>query len=134
MVVKRLRHHRAVTVEDPVSIDLTDDERLLLVRGFLQWGGPAHATDALAVLMGFDSVEDMYRQCRRLSTAVEAGQPLSRRDWRRSLISTEIVFASDIFGAGYEWSTTTGLSDAETMKTLRQLQRKLTMQARVHNV
>ncbi|WP_230687074.1 hypothetical protein [Catellatospora vulcania] len=122
-----------MTIDDPVAIDLTDAERHLLVRGFHEWGGPAHATDALAVAMGFEDVEDMYQQVRRLRTSIQAGQPLSRRDWRRSLIATEIVFASDIFGSGYEWSTTTGLTDEETMKTLRDLQHKLTMQARVHN-
>ncbi|GAB4051100.1 hypothetical protein [Catellatospora paridis] len=122
----------AHAAEDPVSVDLTDAERHLLVRGFSEWGGPAHATDALAVAMGFEGVEDMYRQVRRLTASIEAGQPLSRRDWRRSLIATEFVFASDIFGSGYEWSTTTGLSDEETMKTLRELQHKLARQARVH--
>ncbi|GAA1360215.1 hypothetical protein [Catellatospora chokoriensis] len=128
------RHDRHVTFEEPVSIDLTEAERHLLVRGFGEWGGPAHATDALAVAMGFQAVADMYQQTDRLRAAIKAGHPLSRQDWRRSLLATEIVFASDIFGSGYEWSTTTGLSDEETMRTLRRLQHKLAMQARVHNV
>jgi hypothetical protein len=49
----------------------------------------------------------MFATChhaRRLKPLVLGGQPLSRRDWRRALIATEIVFASDVFGAGWDWS------------------------------
>jgi hypothetical protein len=123
---------RAVTSQDLIQIDLTDAERHLIVRGLLDWGGPAHATAALAVAMGFEGVEDFHVQVSRLRASLKAGQPLSPWDWRRALLATEIVFASDIFGSGYEWSTTTGLSDEETIRTLRRLQHKLAKQARVH--
>ncbi|GAA2398808.1 hypothetical protein Cme02nite_07620 [Catellatospora methionotrophica] len=122
-----------MTTEDQISIELTDAERDLLVRGLGEWGGPAHATGALAVAIGFRGVEDMHEQVRRIGASLHAGQPLSRWDWRRALIATEIVFVSDIFGSGFEWSTTTGLSDEETVRTLRGLQYKLTKQARVHS-
>jgi hypothetical protein len=46
------------------------------------------------------------------------------------LVATEIVFASDVFGAGVEWSTVTGSTDAETIAVLRQLQRKLVTEYR----
>ena len=43
----------------------------------------------------------------------------------RSLLMTEVVFASDVVGSGMEWTITTGLTDQETIATLRGLQRKL---------
>jgi hypothetical protein len=33
--------------------------------------------------------------------------------------------SSDVIGAGVEWETVTGLSDVETLRLLRGLQRKL---------
>ncbi|MFD2091298.1 hypothetical protein [Blastococcus deserti] len=52
-------------------------------------------------------------------------QPLTRRDWARALLATEIVFASNLVGSGLDWSSTTGLSDEETIALLRTLQRKI---------
>ncbi|MEV4418273.1 hypothetical protein [Catellatospora sp. NPDC049609] len=123
-----------MTAEDKVLIELTDAERHVLIRGFAEWGGPARCTDALAVAMGFRGVEDLHVEGRRMSESIRSGHPLSRKDWRCALIATEVVFASDIFGSGVEWSTTTGLSDEETIKILRSLQRKLARSANVHNV
>jgi hypothetical protein len=121
-----------VSIEDGVAIDLTDEERDVLMRGLSEWGGPAHCTEALAVAMGFAGLEGFRVERRRLSDALTAGLPLSRRDWRRTLIATEIVFASDVFGSGVEWSTTTGLTDEETIVILRSLQYKLAELARIH--
>jgi hypothetical protein len=50
------------------------------------------------------------------------GQPLSRADWRRALLATEIVFASDVVGSGLDWSITTGLADEDTIGLLRAMQ------------
>jgi hypothetical protein len=50
---------------------------------------------------------------------------LSRDDWRRVLLATEVVFASDVFGSGLDWSTTTGFSDADSISLLRSIQRKM---------
>lgn len=74
--------------------------------------------------MDFESVADLLEQERRLRLALEAREVLSARDWRRALLATEFVFASDVFGSGVEWSITTGLRDEETVRTLRRLQRK----------
>ncbi|MDM7888577.1 hypothetical protein QUG98_08930 [Curtobacterium sp. RHCJP20] len=46
-------------------------------------------------------------------------------DWRRTLLATEVVFASDIVGSGIEWETATGVRDATALQLLRSLQRKL---------
>lgn len=111
--------------DEVVEVDLDVDQRVVLGRGLLEWGGPAVATNVLAVAMGFASVEDFAVQRRRLRAALNARQPLSRWDWSRMLLATEIVFASDVLGSGLEWPTTTGLGDVETLEILRGLQRKL---------
>jgi hypothetical protein len=61
--------------------DLTDEERHVLARGLLEWGGPAHASDALAVAMDFGSAAAMLEDADRLShRPVNAiGAPVGRR-------------------------------------------------------
>ncbi len=125
---------QSMTADELVKVDLCDAERQLVTRGLAEWGGPAHCTDALAIAMGFDGVRHFYTEARRLSTSIRTGQPLTATDWRRALIATEIVFASDVFGSGCDWSSTTGLTDEGTIGTLRALQRKLAGAANVHNV
>ncbi|MGW7538310.1 hypothetical protein [Amycolatopsis sp. NPDC054798] len=111
--------------EKLVSVELADDERKTLCQGLAEWGGPASCTEALAVAMGFRSVADLLEDGRRLRSALVAGEPLSPEDWRRVVAATEIVFVSDVFGSGCDWSITTGLSDEQTIKTLRRVQRTL---------
>jgi hypothetical protein len=111
--------------EQLVSVELTEGERRLLTAGLSEWLGPAHATEELAVALGFESVADLFAESKRLRASLTEGQPLSVLDWTRALAATEIVYASDVFGSGCDWSITTGLSDTETIWILRGLQRKL---------
>lgn len=108
-----------------LSMSLADDERYLLRMGLNEWGGPADCSDAMAVAMGFRSVQDLFTKSRRLIDMLDAHQPLSRRDWARIVIATEIVFASDLLGSGTDWQFTTGLADEETIKLLRSVQGKV---------
>ncbi|OXM49486.1 hypothetical protein CFP75_19045 [Amycolatopsis alba DSM 44262] len=108
-----------------MSVELADDEREVLRRGLAEWGGPASCTEALAVAMGFRSVAGLLEDGGRLRAALAAGEPLSPQDWRRVVTATEIVFASDVFGSGLDWSITTGFSDEQTIKILRRLQRTI---------
>lgn len=115
-------------MQDPneiIEIPLTNEERSLLVEGLLEWGGPAACTDKLAIAMGFESVDALFDESKKLRASLENAQPLSRRDWTRVLMATEIVFISDIVGSGADWQATTGFGDVETIQNLRQLQRKL---------
>ncbi|WP_430495999.1 hypothetical protein ACQRWP_17040 [Micromonospora trifolii] len=76
--------------------------------------------------MGFDSKEDLWRgEGRSLREALDSGRSLTRSQWRKALLALEIVFASDVIGSGCDWSITTGISDEETIKLLRVVQRKL---------
>ncbi|WP_327040992.1 hypothetical protein OG400_26840 [Micromonospora ureilytica] len=111
---------------DVVAVDLTADERFLLSRGLGEWGGPASPTEDFARAMGFDSKEDLWRgEGRRLREALDSGGSLTRSQWRKALLALEIVFSSDVIGSGCDWSITTGISDEETIKLLRVVQRKL---------
>jgi len=110
---------------EAIEITLTDKERRILLAGLLEWGGPAHPTEELAAAMGFKSVEDLLSQRDRLAQALVRKEPLTRLDWGRTLLATELAFVSDLIGSGVEWSTTTGLSDPESMKLLRAVQRKM---------
>jgi hypothetical protein len=108
-----------------IGVDLTDEERELLARGVIEWGGPARCTEELARAMGFASVADLFLRSDELIDAIRSKAPLTPRDWTRVLLLTEIVFASDVVGSGRDWPTTTGLSDAESLLLLRSVQRKI---------
>jgi hypothetical protein len=109
-----------------MSVQLTEDVRELLAAGVGQWdGGPAKPTDELAVALGFADVSDFYAETRRLGELLRERAAPSSSDAVRALVATEIAFASDVFGAGVDWETVTGLSDEETISILRRLQRKL---------
>ncbi len=108
-----------------MHVDLTHDERLLLRYGLNQWGGPARCTDAFALAMGFESRERLHQDLPRLIDALEAEAPLSSEDWRRVLLAIEVVFVSDVVGAGLDWSIVTGFSDELSIQRLRSIQRKM---------
>lgn len=107
------------------DLALTDAERHLLWVGLVEWGGPARCTDEMAAAMGFVSVDDLFAQGDRIRAKLESHQPLSRDDWVRTLLATEIVFASNVMGSGCDWSITTGISDEDTIHTLRSVQAKI---------
>jgi hypothetical protein len=111
--------------ETEIEIELDDTERFVLRWGLIDWGGPARCTEEMAVAMGFPSVGDLFAESNRLTAAIAAGAGLTRFDWARALLATEICFASDVMGSGLDWSSTSGLSDADTLTTLRSIQRKL---------
>lgn len=113
-----------------INFELNEEERFVLRCGIVEWGGPAQCTEELAVAMGFASVHDLFANTGRLVDAIEGGQPLSRTDWFRVVLATEIVFASDLVGSGMDWNATTGLSDVDTIRLLRAVQRKVIRQLR----
>ncbi|GAA3334482.1 hypothetical protein HP467_00430 [Curtobacterium albidum] len=49
----------------------------------------------------------------------------------RTLLATELVFVSDVVGSGTDWETTTGIRDADALRLLRSLQRKIVSAPRV---
>ena|SRR5438105_2822021 len=116
--------------EDLIALDLTDDESAVLRAGLDAWGGPARATQEIAVAIGFRDNADLLAEGDRIRIALETRQPLSPLDWARAVLATEIAFASQLVGSGEDWEITTGFSDANTIRILRQMQRNLP--GRVH--
>jgi hypothetical protein len=116
--------------EDLLDVALTPSERTVLRHGLIEWGGPARCTEEMAVAMGFDGVQHLFEETDRLVRAIDRNEQLTRRDWLRVLLATEIVFASDAIGSGCDWSITTGLTDLKTLRLLRSIQRKLTSEVR----
>jgi hypothetical protein len=114
-----------MTSHQKFDLPLTDAERDLLWAGLVEWGGPARCTDDLAVAMGFASVEDLFAQGDRIGKVLKEKQPLTRQDWVRTLLATEIVFASNVVGSGHDWSITTGIADDESIRLLRSVQAKI---------
>ena len=110
---------------DRVAVDLPDEQRTLLIYGLTQWGGPTRATDALARAMGFSDRDAIYSEGRRIRTALQEQRSLTKRDWARALVATEIVFASSFFGAAGDWEAVTPWTDERTLSVLRGLQRNL---------
>ena len=104
---------------------LTPDEIALLSHALSEWGGPARPNDALARAMGFGDAAGLPAACDALDDELRRDAPLASEDWARILVSTEIVFASDLYGSGVDWPTTTGRSDADTIALLRSIQVKL---------
>jgi hypothetical protein len=93
-------------------------------------GGPANPTDEIACLLGFANARALQREGGRIARALRSGEGLSAGDWHRALMSTELVFASDLVGSGVDWPTTSGFDDDETIRLLRSIQRKLVSSAR----
>ena len=107
-----------------VDIDLTEDERALLMHGLNEYFGLAkHADAVLAPLMGLHSIEEFDQLVLRLRDAVHAGEPLSDLDWARALLLTEICWASDLLGAGVEFGT--NIPDERALPLLRSVQYKV---------
>ena len=104
---------------------LNPDETALLVRALLEWYGPARCGDEMAFAMGFADAAGLLAEVGRLRQALQADSPIEPVDWARILLSTEIVFVSDLAGSGYEWPTTTGRGDEDTIRLLRGVQRSL---------
>jgi len=107
------------------STVLEPAETELLRRALGEWGGPGRASDDLARAMGFADVTTMDLELPELRRALREDAPLSARDWARTLVATEFVFVSDLYGSGTDWQTTTGRDDDETIYALRAIQRKL---------
>jgi hypothetical protein len=120
-----LRARRVLPWKTCRVVELTEDERAILRRDLLDWGGPANPTVALVRVMGFESIGDLHESARRIADVVWTGAALSRRDWTRALVATEFVWASEVFGSGLDSVYTFGYSDAEAVALLRSVQREL---------
>ena len=111
--------------ERSVSLELAEAERRFLTAALRQWGGAARATGQLAVALGFADLHHFHAETVRLRGLVENQAALTTDEWRRVLVASEVVFASDVFGAGLDWSIAAGITDDEALTLLRSIQRKM---------
>ena len=111
----------------PTAADfgLIDDELELLRAGLYEWDGSASLTDTVARALRFESEADFTVQRRRMERSLGQGEPMSFADWRSVLLATEVVLASDVVGSGVDWETATGIRDADALRLLRSVQRKI---------
>lgn len=111
--------------ERKLNVVLSADEREFLIQGLVQWGGPATCTDDIARVIGFSGEADFRAGAKRIVGMLREASPMSGEDWTRALVATELVYASDRYGAGVEWETVSGWGDVESIHMLRGLQRRL---------
>ena len=111
--------------EDLIVVALTDEERYVLNYGLIDWNGPSECTESLAIAMGFTGLDDLEQESERIAASIMSGQPLTARDWTRALLSTEIIFASEVVGTGGEWRVIHGRDDAYWIQVLRRIQAKV---------
>ncbi len=121
---------KALDPDVELVVDLTAEEREVILDALVQWGGPARTE--LVIAMGFVDLEDFRTHCQRLMLLVRDGRPVRPWDWKRVLVSTEICFVSDYFGAGWDWETVTGLDDQSTLLATREIQDKVIGIAKGH--
>ena len=92
-------------LQEIVAVELTDAEWSMLTRAMLEWGGPARCTDVMAAAMGFGDVPGLFAATHRFVELTDGHRAMSRWDWARLLLATEIVFASTVIGSGLDWQT-----------------------------
>jgi hypothetical protein len=120
--VFRLFHWRDVEPDEVVDLPLADDERRLLIEGLRQWGGPAYPTDEVARFIGVADVKTLFSGGNRICELLREGSALTKLDWQRALVATEVLWASQFYGAPGDWEAVSAWSDEQTLRTLRQLQ------------
>ena len=111
--------------DEAVAVELDDDERAFLRAALLDWGGPTNPTDEIAVALGSRDAASLSADTRALWKRFEAEGALSTDAWRQVLLAVEVVFVSDVVGSGLDWPITSGFSDADSIRILRGLQRRL---------
>lgn len=112
-----------------VAIDLTDDERLLLMHGLNEYSGAAKRSWSLLLpLLGLSTAQEFRALTNRLMEVIEDKKPLSDLDWARALLLTEICWGSQLLGAGLDFAS--NIRDEKATPLLRAIQRKVSSQDR----
>lgn len=118
-----------MTSGNTVDVELTDDERQLLVLGLNEYLGPAKGAPLLTPLVGLTSETEFTPLLLRLMAAIEQREALSDLDWARALVLTEISWGSSLLGAGIDFSS--NMRDEKAAPLMRSLQYKLVTSERI---
>lgn len=111
--------------DELLHVELTTEERRMLAIGLGDWGGPAYGSEPLAQAMGFESLEGLYDESQLLCHALLASTPLSRRDWTRAIVATEIAFVSALGTGCGSWEAIHGGRAEKWFAVLLRLQAKV---------
>jgi hypothetical protein len=112
-----------VTEPGVVGIELTDEERELMVLALNEYGGTAqHTYQLLCPVLGLSNLDEWARLVNRLEEAVRNNQPLSDLDWARAMFLTDISFGSTLVGSGLRFGRS---ADEYWFGILRSVQEKI---------
>lgn len=112
-----------------VNVELTDDERQLLVLGLNEYLGPAAGAPVLAPLVGLATEAEFIPLINRLMADIKQRNALSDLDWAHALVLTEISWGSSLLGAGIEFAS--NMPDEKAAPLMRSLQYKLVTARRI---
>ena len=111
-----------------VDIDLTDEERKLIVLALNEFGGTAqHTYRLLCPVLGQSNSDEWARLVNRLISSIKNKEPLSDLDWARALFLTDISFGSTLVGSGLRFGRT---ADGYWFPILRSIQEKISSRER----
>jgi hypothetical protein len=108
-----------------VVFTLDEGELRLLLAATGLWFGAATPSDLQVRAMGFDDLSDLRDHGEDFFERLAPECSFSPLEWTQLLMMAELGFASDIQGAGWEWSVITGIRDEDAIRSLRALQHRL---------
>jgi hypothetical protein len=112
-----------VTEPERVAIELTDEERELIVLALNEYAGTAqHTYKLLCPVLGQSNKHEWFQLINRLEFAIENKEPLSDLDWARAMFLTDICFGSTLVGSGLRFGRG---ADEYWFEILRSLQEKV---------
>lgn len=116
---------RRTVITDPelFAVDLTDEERKLIVLALNEYAGTAqHTYRLLCPVLGQSNKHEWFRLINRLASAIENKEPLSDLDWARVMFLTDVSFGSTLAGSGLRFGRG---RDQYWFEVLRSLQEKI---------
>ena len=117
-----------MTGPELVVIDLTDEERELIVLALNEYAGTAqHTYKLLCSVLGQSNKHEWFQLINRLESAIKNKEPLSDLDWARAMFLTDISFGSTLVGSGLRFGRG---ADEYWFEILRSLQEKVSSYAR----
>lgn len=117
-----------MTDPELVAIDLTDEERKLMVLALNEFGGTAqHTYQLLCHLLSQSNSDGWARLVNRLISSIKNKEPLSDLDWARAMFLTDISFGSTLVGSGLRFGRS---ADQYWFPILRSIQEKVSSRER----
>jgi hypothetical protein len=112
-----------MTEPELVAIDLTDEERELMVLALNEYAGTAqHTHRLLCPVLGQADKHEWYQLTTRLKETIRNKERLSDLDWGRAMFLTDICFGSTLVGSGLRFGRG---ADEYWFEILRSLQAKV---------